>query len=103
VQVFDKFLNNSQKKFQRGNVNSQKKFQRGNFFRNRLHRLRDKVDGPTSKRPTDIDCGQSRLEHVGYQRKCHLLIVPEGEGAGLCVIKIRRNYKDINAALIYAC
>ena len=45
---FDKFQNKSQQKFQRGHV-----------FRNRLHRLRDKVDG------------QSRLEHGGYQRKCH--------------------------------
>jgi hypothetical protein len=51
--------------------NSQKKFQRGHIFRKRMHRLRDKVDGPTSKHPTDIDCGQSRHEHGGYQRKCH--------------------------------
>jgi hypothetical protein len=35
---FDKFEKNSQKKFQRGHV-----------FRNRLHRLADKVDGRTSK------------------------------------------------------
>ncbi len=43
----------------------------GHVFCNRMYRLRDKVDGPTSKHPTDIDCGQSRLEHGGYQRNCH--------------------------------
>ena len=49
----DRFQNNPQKEFQRGHV-----------LHNRLHRLRDKIDARTSKHPTDIDCGQRRLEHI---------------------------------------
>ena len=51
--------------------NLKMKIRGGHVFRNRLHRLKDKVDGPTSKHPTDMDCGQSLLEHGGHQRKCH--------------------------------
>jgi hypothetical protein len=58
-----------------------------------FYRLRDKADGRTSKHPIDIDCGQSRLEHGGgYQRKCHVMIVPAGylvkfENPGLEVVQ----------------